>query len=518
VVKTRIAFSALVAALSVAGASPAAHADRYGVIFANNLGDPGEAPLRHADADARRLADTLSTLGDFPPGHVMVVRAATATQVRSMLIALNASLRDTGGDDLLFVFYSGHADAESLHLGGSRLALADLRNLVAGSPAATRVLVLDACRSGGITRVKGGRPGPDFELRMTAPLGPRGVAILTSSAAGEDAQESDDLGASFFTHFLVSALRGAGDRDGDGRVTLGEAFTYASERTVTATATTTSGPQHPTFRFELGGREDLVLTRPGVPRGVVGRLLFARPGWYVVQMSGDERVVAEVSSREPERQLGLEPGSYLVTLRASDHLMQATVPVTAGGTTRITTERMRRIDYAHVVRKGGAQRQSAWSAFVAAGARGPLADLGASWLGDLGARLDLSSFSIEARLGAGRSHGHNERLVITTEEVGASLAGLRALDLRVLTVALGVEAGGAWLRQRFDDGLTPGRQTGGIFLAPLAVIEVRLLGRSYLRLDSAVRTYFLKVGGRQEAESRRALVAFRATAGVGLYF
>jgi hypothetical protein len=510
--------AALAGAMFVLAASPAARADRFGVVFANNLGDAGEAPLRHADADARRLADTLSTVGDFPPGHLLVVRAATATQVRSMLIALNASLRDTGGDDLLFVFYSGHADAESLHLGGSRLPLADLRNLVAGSPAATRVLVLDACRSGGINRVKGGRPGPDFELRLAAPLGPRGVAVLTSSAAGEDAQESDDLGASFFTHFLVSALRGAADRDGDGRVTLGEAFTYASERTVTATATTTSGPQHPTFRFELGGREDLVLTRPGLPRGDVGRLSFARPGWYVVQTPGDERVVAEVSSREPDRQLGLEPGTYLVTLRAPDHLMQATVPVTAGETTRITAERMRRIDYARVVRKGGAARQAAWSAFAVAGARGPIAELGPSWLGDVGARLDLSSFSIEARLGAGRSRRHNERLVIDTQEVAASLAGLRALDLRVLTLALGVEAGGAWLRQRFGDGLTPGRQTTGMFLAPLAVIEVRLLGRGYLRLDGAVRTYLLKVAGGAQTEERRAVVALRATAGLGVYF
>jgi hypothetical protein len=287
---------------------------------------------------------------------------------------------------------------------------------------------------------------------------------------------------------------------------------------VTATAVTTSGPQHPTFRLELGGREDLVLTRPGAQRGDVGRLIFSRPGWYVVQTPGDERVVAEVSTREPERQLGLEPGTYLVTLRAPDHLLQASVPVAAGGVTRVATERMRRIDYANVVRKGGAQRQSVWSAFVAAGARGALADLGPAWLGDLGLRLDLSSFSIEARLGAGRSQRHNERLAITTEEVSSSLAALRAADLRVLTLALGVEAGAAWLRQRFDDGLTPGRRTAGLFLAPLAVLEARLLGRTYLRLDGGVRTYFLRVGKSEEAGDRRALVTFRVTGGLGVYF
>jgi len=250
----------------------------------------------------------------------------------------------------------------------------------------------------------------------------------------------------------------------------------------------------------------------------VGRLVFARPGWYVIQSLGDERVVAELSTKEGERQLGLEPGTYLVTLRARDYLMQTTLPVAAGGITRVATERMRRIDYAHVVRKGGAQRTVAWSAFATAGVRGPIADLGPSWLGDLGARLDFSSFSIEARLGAGRAATDNERLRITTDELGSSLAALRAIDLRVLTAALGLEGGGVWLRQRFDDGLTPGRRTVGAFVGPVAVMEARLYGRSYLRLDGGLRTFFLKVGRNEQVADRGATVTFRCTGGVGVYF
>jgi hypothetical protein len=508
----------LIPALLVLALDAPARAGRFAVVFSSNLGDAGEVPLRHADADSRQVAEALSTLGEFAPGQVLLLRAANANQVRGTLIKLNASIRDAGGDDLLFVFYSGHADAESLHLGGSRLPVGELRDLVAGSPAATRVLVLDACRSGGLTRVKGGRPGPAIELQVTAPLGARGVALLTSSAAGEDAQESDALSASFFTHFLTSALRGAADRDGDGRVTLGEAFTYASERTVSATATTASGPQHPTFRLELGGREDLVLTRPGAQRADVGRLTFAQPGWYVIQSDGDERVVAELSTRQRDRQLGVEPGRYLVTLRAPDHLMQGTLTVAAGKSTPVATERLRRIDYAHVVRKGGVQRTAAFSAFATAGAQGAIADLGPSWLGDLGARLDLASFSIEARVGVGRARTDNERLRITTDELGASLAGLRAVDLRVLSLALGLESGAVWLRQGFDDGLTPGRRSLGIFVGPVAVIEARLYRRSYLRLDGGLRTHFLKLGRSVQAAERRAAVTFRSSAGVGVYF
>ena len=71
-----------------------------------------------------------------------------------------------------------------------------------------RLLVVDACRSGAVTRVKGVEPAEEFEIRFEAAAGTEGMAIITSSAAGESSQESDRLRASFFTHHLINALRG----------------------------------------------------------------------------------------------------------------------------------------------------------------------------------------------------------------------------------------------------------------------------------------------------------------------
>ena len=53
------------------------------------------------------------------------------------------------------------------------------------SPAAVRLLVVDACRSGTVTRVKGVTAAPSFELRIKDDTDTTGMAILTSSAAGE---------------------------------------------------------------------------------------------------------------------------------------------------------------------------------------------------------------------------------------------------------------------------------------------------------------------------------------------
>ena len=95
-----------------------------------------------------------------------------------------------------------------------------------------RIAVFDACQSGSMTRTKGARRVPAFEIETDATRAAKGLVILTSSASDEDSQESDLLGGSYFSHHLASALLGDADRSGDGRVSIAEAFGYAYDRTV----------------------------------------------------------------------------------------------------------------------------------------------------------------------------------------------------------------------------------------------------------------------------------------------
>ena len=277
----RLAGCLLGALLATASHPTAAHAEanRFAIVIGANAGDADEPTLRYAESDAERLAGVLRALGGFQPENVITLNDLRAAEVRRALISLNARVRAAArASRSCFVYYSGHADADALHLGRHAPARsAELRDLVSGSAASARVLVLDACRSGAVTRVKGGTRAPAFEIDVGFPVGAEGVAMLSSRAAGESSQESDALGASFFTHALVSALLGAADTNHDGAVTLGEAFAYARERTLAATSRTVVGTQHPTFRLDLGGREDLVLTRPGAEHRNVGTLAFTAP-------------------------------------------------------------------------------------------------------------------------------------------------------------------------------------------------------------------------------------------------
>ena len=138
-----------------------------------------------------------------------MLRGGDADAARAALIALNDRIRTAGpADTMLVVYYSGHADAEALHLGATNFALTQLEQLVRGSPAAFRLLVVDACRSGALTRVKGGKPANPFPIALGDTLAADGVVFWTASAASEEAQESDTIKGSFFSHFLVSGLAG----------------------------------------------------------------------------------------------------------------------------------------------------------------------------------------------------------------------------------------------------------------------------------------------------------------------
>jgi hypothetical protein len=470
--------------------------------------------LRFAESDADRIARILRDHGGFRVEDTLLLQAPDERTLRRVLIDVNARVREAG-PALLFVYYSGHADSESLHLGTTRLPLEELRKLVAGSAAETRIVVLDACRSGALTRVKGGKPVAPFVIDVDDGARAQGVAFLSSSAAGEDSQESDDLGASFFTHFLGSGLLGAADQDDDGAVTLSEAFAYSAQHTLAATASTLHGPQHPTYRFDLSGREDLWLTRPGTG-GVRAVLAFAEPGSYLLRRGGGAGpVVAEVVSDTPGRRVALAPGRYSVVRREADHLLQGEVQLEAGSERRLLREELNRVDYARVVRKGGSSRHAAASLFVDGGVRSPMLELGTPWALSAGARLDLSQLSLELR--AGYSHGEASATIghLTTREVGVELAALRFFDVGPLALGVGVAAGWVALVQT----LAPwGDRVGfGAEVGPVVHADAPLFGRVHLRLRVEGMTAFIRASATASEDPLQTPFTLRGMVGLGVF-
>jgi len=141
----------------------------------------------------------------------------------------------------------------------------------------------------------------------------RGHAFLTSSAESEAAQESDRIQASYFTHYLVSGLRGAADMSGEGKVTLNEAYQFAFSETLGRTVETKGGAQHPSYDINLSGTGEVVMTDL---RQTSATLVLERSSTGASSYANAKRelVVELYKPLGRKVELGVEPGSYEVHL------------------------------------------------------------------------------------------------------------------------------------------------------------------------------------------------------------
>jgi hypothetical protein len=295
----------------------------YALLIGSNPGGEGQVPLRYAEQDAQRMAAVLKELGRYSEAKTQVLLGPDKKAVLGALRGLRDTLQahqDKGEQAQLVFYYSGHARSNGLYLGREELPLAELRERVLELPTTLKVVVLDACQSGAFSRVKGTQPSAAFSHNSIERLQTNGVAIMASSTASELSQESEALGGSYFTHHLVVGLRGAGDLDHDGIVSLAEAYRYAYDATLLATARTAVGEQHVTLETSLSGQGDVPLTYPA-EAGAQLELPAELDADVLVQR--DSTVIAELhkAAGRPLR-LALSAGNYVAVLRRGPALAE----------------------------------------------------------------------------------------------------------------------------------------------------------------------------------------------------
>jgi hypothetical protein len=326
----------VLAACVLCGASRA-HANpgiaTYAIVVGSNTGGPGQTDLKFAEDDARKVAEVLTELGGYAPSQVDVVVHPTPAQLRERLAALEtrvAADAAAGRQARVFFYYSGHARAQAIDLGSEELSLAELRERLFHLPATLTIVVLDACQSGAFSRIKGAAPAADFSFSSRQHLDAAGIAVLASSSGSELSQESTELGGSYFTHNLLVGLRGAGDANNDGEVTIDEAYRYAYNQTLLATAETAVGGQHVTFEADLKGHGEVPLSFPRAASAAIV-LPPAMQGKTLVSERRGRSVVAEIyKSKGAPVRIAVAPGDYDVLVRDGDTLEHC--GVTAPGT------------------------------------------------------------------------------------------------------------------------------------------------------------------------------------------
>jgi len=190
-----------------------------------------------------------------------------------------------------------------------------------------------------------------FEIDAPPTLVEEGSVLIASSSGQESAHETEALHGSFFTHHWNAGLRGAADRSGDGRVTLGEAFEYARRLTIRDTAMIGQEPQHPSFQMRLTGRQDFPLATLVNQRTTL--LYDQQTGPTEVVRLNDGLVIVETPAGARRLRLGLPAGSYLVRRRAADGVFVHMVTLSAAGPTTLTESDLTRSTLAGGRSKGG---------------------------------------------------------------------------------------------------------------------------------------------------------------------
>jgi len=293
---------------------------RHAVVVGANEGGGVLEELRYAERDAGSVADLLVELGNFDQDLVTVLYAPTAEQLRTAL-AEHASVSAKYEDDMFLLYYSGHADAQGLRLGDDRYFFETLKHDFRVVDADVRIGILDSCRSGTITRLKGASVSESLFGNDGGTV--EGEAWLTASAADELAQESDDLRGGFFTHYLLSGMRGAADTN-DAVVDLDELYRYTLERVVANTGGTSAGTQHPHFQNKLQGSGGVSLTDMRNASAIVVLPEAVNATGHISVLRRPDLVqIAEFSkSPDHELKLALPPGSYTVRRNTTEDLYE----------------------------------------------------------------------------------------------------------------------------------------------------------------------------------------------------
>ncbi len=274
------------------------------LVATSTYDDPGLGHLVSPAQDATALAAVLAAaaIGDF---EVSAVEDGIAAEICGRIEDF-ATESDRGDLVLLYLSCHGLKDEQGRlyfaarntrrdRLRSTAVPAAFVNDVLFNCRSRRKVLLLDCCYSGAFA--KGLSVKSDLAVHTADHFDARGLVVVTASDATQYAFEGEAVSGlaapSVFTTSLVEGLRsGAADVDGDGLVSVDDAYEYARRR-----LSEQARPQSPRkWAFDVAG--SIVLAR--TPQAPGGPRLGTVPAVVPVVSTGpsrEERVPASGAAR-----------------------------------------------------------------------------------------------------------------------------------------------------------------------------------------------------------------------------
>src|SRR6478735_3608723 len=259
----------------------------YALVIAQNRSlDPGVKPLRYADDDGVKTWELLSLYADraalfvvmdeetarLHPDAAGLAEVPERQAIFDKLAHFNVEMAEDvahGDEPELFLVYAGHGDVDAtgqgyINLHDARLTRSDLFHDVIGPSKAKFVhVVIDACKSYFMVNARGGKKWVDDRVDPASDRSDQQVraflldeeeqlerypraGVIVATSGDQETHEWSRYQGGILSHELRSALTGAADVNGDGRVEYSElrAFLAAANARV----------KHPEARVDVFAR------------------------------------------------------------------------------------------------------------------------------------------------------------------------------------------------------------------------------------------------------------------------
>jgi hypothetical protein len=243
----------------------------------DNLSDLGLAPVYDADEFEKLLVSPKHC--GYPTANVRVLRNREAT--RSAIIAgLQELAAQSQPSDTVVFYFSGHGTQRTAgpdvgtylcphEFDGKRpretgVEAEELSDLLQQIKAERLLVLIDACRSGAVARVKadGDENFLKWEFggtRLDKLAAGKGRVIISASEAHQNSMILGRYRNSLFTHFVLEGLQGGVDDRGDGLVRVLDLFHFVADQVTKA-----RGDQNPVLTTRTQDNFPVALRKGGI--------------------------------------------------------------------------------------------------------------------------------------------------------------------------------------------------------------------------------------------------------------